>query len=75
MHDCPECGQACYCGGDIDDINIDDVAAQEKCTHCLHDPPGEGWDYPDSEPIPEGSLASPGATAGSSGEGDGRSKP
>ena len=19
MHDCPECGCACYCGGDIDD--------------------------------------------------------
>lgn len=22
MHECPECGQACYCNGDIDDCSV-----------------------------------------------------
>jgi hypothetical protein len=33
MHSCPNCGQACYCNGDIDDIEVDDSAA-DACTHC-----------------------------------------
>lgn len=35
MHNCPECGQACYCGGDIDDIDTGDEDAQDNCTCCL----------------------------------------
>lgn len=31
-HSCPECGQTCYCGGDIDDINFGETSA---CDHCL----------------------------------------
>ena len=33
-HECPECYQICYCGGDIDDCcnnNPEDVL---NCTHC-----------------------------------------
>ena len=30
-HDCPECGQACTCRGDIDDIEMED--GEESCTH------------------------------------------
>jgi hypothetical protein len=33
MHTCPDCGQACYCGGDIDDIPCDEAAA-DACLHC-----------------------------------------
>jgi len=33
MHTCPDCGQACYCNGDIDDIEADDTAA-DHCDHC-----------------------------------------
>lgn len=32
-HSCPECGLICYCGGDIDDICLDDDA-QLRCSHC-----------------------------------------
>lgn len=50
MHDCPECGQACYCGGDIDDIDVGDQQAIQGCTHCSDLPDKdygddyEGWD-------------------------------
>lgn len=33
MHECPECYQACSCGGDIDDCMFDGPAA-DQCTHC-----------------------------------------
>jgi len=34
-HECPECGQICHCGGDIDDClnNFDEDVM--RCTHCL----------------------------------------
>ena len=34
-HSCPVCDEACYCGGDIDDIFDCDLDAQDNCTHCL----------------------------------------
>jgi hypothetical protein len=37
MHECPNCGQACDCGGDIDDLQLDDTVEQEECMHCLID--------------------------------------
>lgn len=37
MHNCPECEEACYCGGDIDDIDAGDEEAQDNCTHCVGD--------------------------------------
>jgi hypothetical protein len=33
-HSCPDCGQACYCGGDIGVILLDGTDEQEACTHC-----------------------------------------
>ena len=36
MHSCPECGQACYCGGDVDDCPADEDA-EDGCEHCPAD--------------------------------------
>lgn len=36
-HPCPECGTACYCGGDIDDLVVRDLDAEFNCTHCEDD--------------------------------------
>jgi len=40
MHSCPECGQACTCNGDIDDIMWDDWSQEaRRCVHaCDPDP-------------------------------------
>lgn len=35
MHSCPECGQACGCGGDVEDILWDDES--EEAVACEHD--------------------------------------
>ncbi len=36
MHDCPDCGQACYCHGDIDDCVVETEAYSAlHCTCCL----------------------------------------
>ena len=34
-HSCPECGQTCYCGSDIDDCLFDDEEDSLACTHYL----------------------------------------
>lgn len=34
MHICPDCGQSCYCNGDIDDIECDPTAS-DRCNHCV----------------------------------------
>ena len=31
-HTCPDCGQTCYCNGDIDDCLFDD----DDCEDCDH---------------------------------------
>lgn len=41
MHSCPDCDQACYCGGDIDDIDTGDEEAMENCTHCAEGDTGD----------------------------------
>jgi hypothetical protein len=33
-HSCPNCGQACYCGGDVDDCLDDFEEDVIACTHC-----------------------------------------
>jgi hypothetical protein len=33
-HACPNCGAACYCGGDIDDCEFEGTAEQSACEHC-----------------------------------------
>lgn len=32
MHHCPECGQACYCHGDIDDCEVE--TPEYAAEHC-----------------------------------------
>lgn len=32
-HECPECGLMCYCGGDIDDLCLND---EDDVIHCTH---------------------------------------
>lgn len=44
MHTCPECGLACRCRGDIDDIEFD---APIQCECC---PPDEYLEEDDDEP-------------------------
>ena len=31
MHICPDCGQACYCGGDCDDIDVGSLGESDHC--------------------------------------------
>lgn len=38
MHTCPDCGQACYCHGDIDDH---DTGEDDRCEHYLECNDGE----------------------------------
>lgn len=33
-HSCPECYQVCHCGGDIDDLLLDEDDAVNRCNHC-----------------------------------------
>ena len=33
-HECPECYQICYCGGDIDDSCNNHPTDVLNCTHC-----------------------------------------
>ena len=33
-HECPECGQTCYCNGDIDDCCLNLPMDINKCKHC-----------------------------------------
>lgn len=33
-HSCPECGQVCYCGGDIDDCCFEGTPEEARCGHC-----------------------------------------
>ena len=41
MHTCPDCGQACYCRGDIDDCDLGESAAQEACECCSANDPDD----------------------------------
>jgi hypothetical protein len=50
-HSCPDCGQACYCGGDIDDIFFEDSEEAMGCVHCLHEDKRED-DCDDFEEVP-----------------------
>ncbi len=44
-HECPECGQQCYCGGDIDDCCNNFEEDVINCVHCL----GHEDDFLDDE--------------------------
>lgn len=45
-HSCPVCDQVCYCGGDIDDLILDDTDEAWECDHC---PDGVPLDYYDDD--------------------------
>lgn len=45
-HSCPECGSACYCGGDIDDLFLEGTEEEAHCNHCDGDDE-EHEDYDD----------------------------
>ena len=32
-HECPDCGQVCYCNGDIGDCELNGGDEQMACTH------------------------------------------
>jgi hypothetical protein len=34
-HECPECADLCHCGGDIDDLLLNEDSAVNRCSHCL----------------------------------------
>lgn len=36
-HECPDCGQTCYCHGDIDDCLFENSEEQAICDHCPMD--------------------------------------
>ena len=37
-HECPVCGQTCYCNGDIDDCEFSGTEYEEyNCTHCAEE--------------------------------------
>lgn len=46
MHTCPDCGRACYCNGDIDDIEVD-PSGEYFCSHCDDGKDEDGLDYND----------------------------
>lgn len=43
-HSCPDCGSACYCGGDIDDCIFDDTPEQNSCTCCFDRDESDDYD-------------------------------
>jgi hypothetical protein len=49
-HTCPDCGQHCHCGGDIDDCSFDNTPEQDACMHC--DPFDDEDGEMDDEPAP-----------------------
>lgn len=53
-HSCPDCGQACYCGGDIDDLFFEDSEEAIRCNHCPLDYPTDDDDeeFADSDGTP-----------------------
>ena len=39
-HECPACGQTCYCGGDLDDCEFD-ILPPDGCGHCVEEEWGD----------------------------------
>lgn len=62
MHACPECGQACYCNGDIDDCEL--PGGDLACDCCLLGLPyDDGDDWPEEHEEGDGARPSPSDTA------------
>ena len=48
-HECPECGQLCYCNGDIDDCCFNTPYAVDHCQHFRECEDHEDDEYYDEE--------------------------
>jgi hypothetical protein len=48
-HTCPVCGQTCNCGGDWDDICLEDPEDIENCTHCPDDDDSDEDGFDDTD--------------------------
>jgi hypothetical protein len=52
-HECPDCGQTCFCNGDIDDCENNFEEDVINCTHCLlgkeDDEPEDVFDWAEHE--------------------------
>lgn len=46
-HECPECGLSCHCGGDIDDMLLNNDRYVHGCSHCWNE--DEPYDLTDDE--------------------------
>lgn len=53
MHYCPECGQACYCHGDIDDTQVETPEYSDPRCTCPFDADGCGVERADHDEWPE----------------------
>ncbi len=59
-HECPECYSVCFCGGDIDDVEL--PAGAEGCSHCNGDDNDDDYygldDYygDESDILPNGAI-------------------
>jgi hypothetical protein len=47
MHTCPDCGQACYCNGDIDDHENENEA--DSCVHDYDQQEDDGYEDRESK--------------------------
>ena len=43
-HSCPECGDVCYCNGDMDDCILDGTPEQDECEHCTEEQELDAYD-------------------------------
>jgi hypothetical protein len=46
-HECPDCTTVCHCGGDIDDMLMNDTTEERACTHFRRCKPEEVYDDAD----------------------------
>ena len=60
MHYCPECGQACYCGGDLDDCEMPE--GEERCTCPCDELDDEDYYIGLADPEEDSTAPSRGAT-------------
>ena len=51
MHSCPDCGQACYCHGDIDDCEVETPAYSSLHCVCCEDRPEDFDDDSDRDDL------------------------
>ena len=53
MHECPNCGQACYCSGDIEDHDTGDEYIDGCECPCWEEEHDDGFDEDDEIALPD----------------------